>query len=157
MIVNITMLYTHVTSCDIFSLQFICSYVFWPVSWVMGVPPTDCRIVGKLIGIKTFINEFVAYDSLSTIIKNDANLTWYTSHSNYTGGYRYEGLDITYTDFNHTLVGGVLKVMYIKVCCLVIILGIFSKKCFFVCLLRVFLEEQRTLTLPVHLVHDPRF
>lgn len=34
----------------------------------MGVPPEDCLIAGKLIGLKTFINEFVAYEELGRII-----------------------------------------------------------------------------------------
>lgn len=34
----------------------------------MGVPVEDCLIAGKLIGLKTFINEFVAYEELGKII-----------------------------------------------------------------------------------------
>ena len=41
-------------------LQLICSYVFVPVAFLMGVEWKDCRIVAELIGTKTFINEFVA-------------------------------------------------------------------------------------------------
>lgn len=94
------------------TFEFICSYVFWPVAWVMGVEAGDCRVVGELIGTKTFINEFVAYESLSKYIKNRANLTWYTNlpsvNSSYTGAYHYSGKDIVYADFDHTLVGGVI-------------------------------------------------
>jgi hypothetical protein len=49
----------------LYIFQFICSYLFWPVAYVMGVHQADCRVVGELIGIKTFINEFVAYEALS--------------------------------------------------------------------------------------------
>lgn len=82
----------------------------------MGVHHTDCRIVGELIGIKTFINEFVAYGSLSVYIDNKKNLTWYEGLSqnstpyNYTGDYFTNGRNIHYADFNHTLVGGILQV-----------------------------------------------
>ena len=36
----------------------------------MGIPPGDCKIAGSLFGIKTFINEFVAYGDLGNVIKN---------------------------------------------------------------------------------------
>jgi pyrimidine nucleoside transport protein len=35
----------------------------------MGVSIEDCLSVGKLIGLKTFINEFVAYKDLGDVIK----------------------------------------------------------------------------------------
>ena len=34
----------------------------------MGVPIEDCLSVAKLIGLKTFINEFVAYKDLGDVI-----------------------------------------------------------------------------------------
>ena len=36
----------------------------------MGVESQDCRQIASLIGVKTFLNEFVAYDKLGKIIKN---------------------------------------------------------------------------------------
>lgn len=36
----------------------------------MGVEWSDCMDVAKLLGMKTFINEFVAYEELSKYIKN---------------------------------------------------------------------------------------
>ena len=39
--------------------QFICSYVFWPLAYIMGVAPDDCGIVAELIGTKALLNEFV--------------------------------------------------------------------------------------------------
>ncbi|RUS72935.1 hypothetical protein EGW08_019308, partial [Elysia chlorotica] len=39
--------------------QLICSYVFWPLAFLMGVDYQDCRVVAELLGIKTFLNEFV--------------------------------------------------------------------------------------------------
>jgi nucleoside permease NupC len=36
----------------------------------MGVDWEDCGIVGELLGIKTFANEFIAYADLSKYIKN---------------------------------------------------------------------------------------
>ncbi|PIK55340.1 putative solute carrier family 28 member 3 isoform X3 [Apostichopus japonicus] len=52
------------------SFEFICSYVFMPIAFMMGVEPKDCRIVAELVGAKTFINEFYAYEKLSEYIEN---------------------------------------------------------------------------------------
>jgi len=43
------------------SLQGILGFVLRPVAWVMGVPWADTAYAGSLIGIKTTLNEFVAY------------------------------------------------------------------------------------------------
>ncbi|KAM3610763.1 uncharacterized protein V6R79_008629 [Siganus canaliculatus] len=51
------------------SFSLICSYVFMPLSFMMGVSYEDSFIVAELIGVKTFINEFVAYQKLSVLIK----------------------------------------------------------------------------------------
>ncbi|KAM3937777.1 solute carrier family 28 member 3 [Leptodactylus fuscus] len=51
------------------SFEIICSYVFMPFSFMMGVDWEDSFIVGKLIGYKTFFNEFVAYEYLAGLIK----------------------------------------------------------------------------------------
>lgn len=55
---------------DDLPLQLICSYVLRPLAYLMGVQWDDCGIVGELIGIKTFLNEFLAYGELSTYLKN---------------------------------------------------------------------------------------
>lgn len=49
-------------------LQLLCSYIFMPFSFMMGVDWQDSFMVAKLIGYKTFFNEFVAYDHLSKLI-----------------------------------------------------------------------------------------
>ncbi|XP_048754848.2 solute carrier family 28 member 3-like [Ostrea edulis] len=98
---------------DELTFQFLCSYVFYPVAFLMGVDQVDCFDVAQLIGYKTFINEFYAYTKLSVFIKNQENLTWYESlrseNSTFTGRWHFERNDIVYEDFNHTLVGGVLQ------------------------------------------------
>ena len=50
--------------------QLICSYVFVPIAFLMGVETQDCRVVAELIGTKTFLNEFVAYERLAEYISN---------------------------------------------------------------------------------------
>ncbi|VDO05328.1 unnamed protein product [Rodentolepis nana] len=50
----------------VFDLTFesIFSYVLWPMTFTMGVPFNDSQKVAELIGLKTFLNEFVAYNRL---------------------------------------------------------------------------------------------
>lgn len=55
--------------------QYICSYVLRPVAFIMGVPWEDSDIVAELLGVKTFLNEFVAYTRLAEIIKNRTKMT----------------------------------------------------------------------------------
>jgi CNT family concentrative nucleoside transporter len=43
------------------SLQLVLGTILRPLAWVMGVPWQDTGYVGSLIGIKTSLNEFVAY------------------------------------------------------------------------------------------------
>ncbi|XP_051277584.1 solute carrier family 28 member 3-like [Dicentrarchus labrax] len=55
--------------CPQLNFTLICSYVFMPLSFMMGVSWEDSFIVAELIAIKTFLNEFVAYQMLSELIK----------------------------------------------------------------------------------------
>ncbi|XP_043833874.1 solute carrier family 28 member 3 [Dromiciops gliroides] len=51
------------------NFEVICSYVFMPFSFMMGVDWEDSFVVGGLIGYKTFFNEFVAFQHLAKMIK----------------------------------------------------------------------------------------
>jgi CNT family concentrative nucleoside transporter len=46
---------------DGLTLQAILGWVLAPLAWLMGVPWADATDVGALIGVKTVLNEFVAY------------------------------------------------------------------------------------------------
>ncbi|CAL4096926.1 unnamed protein product, partial [Meganyctiphanes norvegica] len=50
------------------TLDSIFGYIFMPLAWTMGVEWEDCMDVGQLIGIKTMVNEFVAYSELSKMV-----------------------------------------------------------------------------------------
>uniref|UniRef100_A0A8C3FE41 Sodium/nucleoside cotransporter n=1 Tax=Chrysemys picta bellii TaxID=8478 RepID=A0A8C3FE41_CHRPI len=52
------------------SFQIICSYILMPVAFLMGADWADSPLVAELLGIKIFLNEFVAYEQLSTYKKN---------------------------------------------------------------------------------------
>ncbi|MEG0890269.1 MAG: nucleoside transporter C-terminal domain-containing protein [Bacteroidales bacterium] len=51
------------------SLEFILAYVFYPVIWLTGVPAADIDLVGRLLGEKVILTEFVGYQSLATMIQ----------------------------------------------------------------------------------------
>ncbi|XP_070352190.1 solute carrier family 28 member 3-like [Equus asinus] len=50
------------------SFEMVCSYIFMPLSFIMGVEWQDSFMVSKLIGYKTFFTEFVAYERLSILV-----------------------------------------------------------------------------------------
>ncbi|XP_053677626.1 solute carrier family 28 member 3-like [Anopheles nili] len=52
------------------SLEWFCGRIFRPLAFVMGVSWKDSEHVGQIIGIKTVVNEFVAYQQLGTLIQN---------------------------------------------------------------------------------------
>lgn len=43
------------------TLQGLAGLVFAPVTWLIGVPWAEAKAAGELLGLKTIINEFVAY------------------------------------------------------------------------------------------------
>ena len=43
------------------SIELILGYVFIPLAWFMGIPWNEALFAGQLLGIKTALNEFVAY------------------------------------------------------------------------------------------------
>lgn len=49
-------------------LKSILQYLFWPFAFLMGVSSEDCESVAKLVGFKVFINEFVAFTKLGSVI-----------------------------------------------------------------------------------------
>lgn len=53
------------------SLQKIFGFVFAPLAWIMGVPWKDCAVIGNLMGVKTALNEFVAYFDFAVFIKQN--------------------------------------------------------------------------------------
>ncbi|MBI5247456.1 MAG: NupC/NupG family nucleoside CNT transporter [Elusimicrobia bacterium] len=57
------------------SLEGLLALLGWPLAFLMGVPVQDCWVVGKLIGVKTVLNEFVAYLQLTDILKSGQPLS----------------------------------------------------------------------------------
>lgn len=55
-----------------FSLQVILGYFFAPLMWLLGVCSEDITLVGRLIGEKLIMTEFIGYISLGDLKSSDA-------------------------------------------------------------------------------------
>lgn len=51
------------------TLGVILGYACWPLAWLLGIPASECRAAGELIGLKTVANEFIAYQQLGQIVQ----------------------------------------------------------------------------------------
>jgi concentrative nucleoside transporter, CNT family len=57
---------------DSLSMECILSYLFAPVIWLTGVTGQDLALVGRLLGEKLIMTEFVGYSSLAQMIQTGA-------------------------------------------------------------------------------------
>ena len=49
------------------TLQRLLGLAMAPVCWLMGIPWSEAPVAGELMGIKTILNEFIAYVELSKL------------------------------------------------------------------------------------------
>jgi concentrative nucleoside transporter, CNT family len=63
---------SNVFGLDLNSLRLkdLFGIIFAPIAWLLGVPWQDANVVGRLMGEKFVINEFVAYTDLSALLKS---------------------------------------------------------------------------------------
>jgi CNT family concentrative nucleoside transporter len=54
------------------TLQRVLGWVFAPLALLLGVAPAEAQAVGALLGVKTVLNEFLAYRDLATLIAERA-------------------------------------------------------------------------------------
>jgi CNT family concentrative nucleoside transporter len=54
------------------SMERILGLALAPLAWLMGVPWEDCTRVGALLGVKTVLNEFLAYQQLALLVEQGA-------------------------------------------------------------------------------------
>src|SRR5690606_37716885 len=52
---------------DVLTMQYILGILFSPIAWLIGVDWNEMLAVGRLLGEKTILNEFVAYVSLAEL------------------------------------------------------------------------------------------
>jgi concentrative nucleoside transporter, CNT family len=43
------------------TMERVAGWLFAPIAWLMGVPWAESQTVGSLLGVKTILNEFIAY------------------------------------------------------------------------------------------------
>ncbi|KAK0060502.1 sodium/nucleoside cotransporter 2 [Biomphalaria pfeifferi] len=51
------------------TIDGIIAYPLMPVVYLLGVPWHDCKVIGEVVALKTFVNELVAYQRLSEMVK----------------------------------------------------------------------------------------
>jgi CNT family concentrative nucleoside transporter len=51
------------------SLELLLGWLCSPLAWLMGVPWAEAQRVGSLLGVKTVVNEFVAYMQLAEMVE----------------------------------------------------------------------------------------
>ncbi len=54
------------------SLQKLLGFALAPIAWLLGVPWEDASQVGALLGMKTVLNEFIAYGELADLMAANA-------------------------------------------------------------------------------------
>jgi CNT family concentrative nucleoside transporter len=57
------------------TLQAILGWVLAPLAWMLGVPWADAATVGSLLGLKTVLNEFVAYLGLADLLAGEGAIS----------------------------------------------------------------------------------
>ncbi|KAI0990638.1 hypothetical protein GJ496_004130 [Pomphorhynchus laevis] len=93
--------------------QTLIGYLFYPVAFFIGLSPRDCRVAGQLFGIKTFINEFVAFGELSSIIKQRSEMIHNGTFAEYDCELiKYNGTML----FENFVTSYILRAMIIGVC-----------------------------------------
>ncbi len=62
----------HVSDSPI-TLERMLGWIIAPIVWLMGIPWEEAPVAGSLMGIKTVLNEFLAYDALSKLPEGTLN------------------------------------------------------------------------------------
>lgn len=56
---------------DHINFEYILGILFMPLAFMLGIDWAECGVAGRMIGIKTVVNEFIAYKQLGTMIANE--------------------------------------------------------------------------------------
>ena len=49
------------------TLERVAGWIFAPIAWLMGIPWTEATTAGSLLGVKSVLNEFIAYIQLTSV------------------------------------------------------------------------------------------
>ena len=53
------------------SLKTICGYIFYPLTLVIGIPPSDAGVISKIIGERLIVTEVTAYRDLAIVLEQN--------------------------------------------------------------------------------------
>ena len=59
---------------EMLTFERILGWLLSPIAWLMGVPWVDAPVVASLMGVKTVLNEFVAYFQLAAMLGGEHDL-----------------------------------------------------------------------------------
>ncbi|MGH7600094.1 MAG: NupC/NupG family nucleoside CNT transporter, partial [bacterium] len=68
------------------SLEQIFGWIFWPLSWVMGIPAEDVPKIATLLGKKVVLTELIAYQDMSRMLQ-ETNGAWLTERGRLIASY----------------------------------------------------------------------
>ncbi|XP_048246903.1 solute carrier family 28 member 3-like [Haliotis rufescens] len=88
------------------SFGLVCSYLFYPISYVMGVATQDCGKMGELLGIKIFGTSTISFSQLGILRRNRQELLDYVTTHNDT--WHWQGSDVILEATNQTLLYGIV-------------------------------------------------
>ncbi|KAJ8302015.1 hypothetical protein KUTeg_021002 [Tegillarca granosa] len=86
--------------------HLICSYILWPVAYIMGVASQDCHAVASLLGIRAVTNPGIAYIEFSKYLHNKDSVNEYQLLYNDTLTVQN---DLFLPQWNKTLTNGILQ------------------------------------------------
>jgi CNT family concentrative nucleoside transporter len=49
------------------TIQRLLGYIMAPVTWAMGIPWAEAKVTGSLMGVKTVLNELIAYQNMASL------------------------------------------------------------------------------------------
>jgi pyrimidine nucleoside transport protein len=95
---------------DGLSMEFIASYLLYPISLLMGIEMEDCRRVGMLNGYRVVSSNIVAFFKLTEMRDNRIKYLDYMLQTNGTGNVTYHNDDIILNDWGVTLPLGFVSI-----------------------------------------------
>ena len=58
------------------SLEYLLGQIFAPLMWLIGVPNEDLSVLGRLMGEKIIFTEFISFDNLKTLIRQEGAIQY---------------------------------------------------------------------------------
>ncbi|XP_067649042.1 solute carrier family 28 member 3-like [Haliotis asinina] len=89
------------------TFRLVCSYVFYPITYTMGLASQDCGKMGELLGMKIFGTSSISFAQLGILRGNRIQLLDYVATHNDT--WHWQGSDVILEATNQTLLGGILE------------------------------------------------